>query len=295
MGNSFDLQSWLKDLELSEDERKVLEPVLAKETVSKKIGESFLRQSDYSRKMNELSELRKQQEAQLQQKLSELDQHEQGLIGWKSNADKTLAQREAEVNRLNKELEATKNAMSKIQSEYGIDPSQYVQAPASPVQTKTFDDSVLGGYVKRDDFQKAVNDAMQFPQVAAELMDLNSEHYELFGKRLPNNRKLVEEAIRSKKSLKDTWAEQYKVEDRRAELSKKAHDEEIERVKQETEARVRSELKIPAQRPNAARPLVLSDSLKGREINRGPASDRSVIDAAMAAYSSGKYAEGAGE
>lgn len=289
MGNTFDLQAWLKDLELSDDERKVLEPVLAKESVSKRVGESFLRQSDYSRRMNELADLKKQQEVQLQQKLTELDAHEKGLVEWKGSADKTLAQREKEVERLNRELESTKNAMTKIQTEYGIDVSSYATPTNNPVQPKTFDDSVLGGYVKRDDFQKAVEDAQKFPWVAAELMDLASEHQEVFGKRLPKARELVERAIKEKKSLRDVWATEYKVEDKRAEIAKKAHDEEIERVRQETEARVRSELKIPAQRPNAARPLVLSDSLKNREIHTGPASDQSTVNAALEAYSSGKY------
>lgn len=294
MGN-FDLQAWLKDLELSDDERKVLEPVLAKEPVSKKIGESFLRQSDYSRRMNELSEEKKRLEAQLQQKLKEADDYAQGLVIWKGTADQTLAQREKELQKLQTELQSTKDAMSKISTEYGIDATQYLQGTSTAVPTKTFDETLLGGYVKRDDFQKAVNDAMQFPQVAAELMDLNSEHYELFGKRLPNNRKLVEAAIANKKSIRDAWAEEYKVEERRAEAAKKAHDEEIERVRQETEARVRSELKIPAQRPNAAKPLVLSENLKSREIHRGPAGDHDTVEAAMAAYSSGKYAEGSGQ
>ena len=289
MGNTFDLQAWLKDLELSDDERKVLEPVLAKEAVSKKVGESFLRQSDYSRRMNELADLKKQQEVQLQQKLTELDAHEKGLVEWKGTADKTLAQREKEVERLNRELESTKNAMTKIQTEYGIDVSSYATPTNNPVQPKTFDDSVLGGYVKRDDFQKAVEDAQKFPWVAAELMDLASEHQEVFGKRLPKARELVERAIKEKKSLRDVWATEYKVEDKRAEIAKKAHDDEIERVRQETEARVRSELKIPAQRPNAARPLVLSDSLKNREIHTGPASDQSTVNAALEAYATGKY------
>ena len=289
MGNTFDLQAWLKDLELSDDERKVLEPVLAKESVSKKVGESFLRQSDYSRRMNELADLKKQQEVQLQQKLTELDAHEKGLVEWKGTADKTLAQREKEVERLNRELESTKNAMTKIQTEYGIDVSSYATPTNNPVQPKTFDDSVLGGYVKRDDFQKAVEDAQKFPWVAAELMDLASEHQEVFGKRLPKARELVERAIKEKKSLRDVWATEYKVEDKRAEIAKKAHDDEIERVRQETEARVRSELKIPAQRPNAARPLVLSDSLKNREIHTGPASDQSTVNAALEAYATGKY------
>lgn len=289
--STFDLQAWLKDLELSDDERKVLETVLAKEPVSKKIGESFLRQSDYSRRMNELSDEKKQIEAHLQQKLTELDAHEKGLVEWKGTADKTLAQREKEVQRLNSELESTKNAMSKIQQDYGIEISGYTQANPNPVPTKTFDDSVLGGYVKRDDFQKAVQDVSRYPELTGELMDMAAEHYELFGKRLPSVRKLVESAVSQKKGIREAWAQEYKVEEKRAEMAKKSHDDELERVRQETEARVRSELKAPAMRPNAARPLVLSDSLKGRQIQTGPASDQNTINAALEAYSSGKYTE----
>lgn len=295
MGSEFALQDWLKGLDLSEEERRTLEPVLAKEPVQKKLREQVLMRSDYSKHMDQLAQEKKSLEEQIQQKLAEADQYAQGLASWKGNADKQLAESQAAAQKLQAELEATKAAMSKVQSDYGIDPNQYVTPASTSVPTKAFDESILGSYVKADDFQKAVNDAMQFPQIAAELMDLNAEHMELYGKRLPNNRKLVEQAISNKRSIRDTWAEQYKVDERRAEVAKKLHDEEIEKVKADTEARIRSELKIPAQRPNAARPIVLSEHLKGREVHRGPAGDQSTVSAAMEAYSSGKYAEGSGQ
>lgn len=290
----FNLNQWLDDLGISGDQRKPFEEMFGKEEVKKKLESQFLMHSDYTKKTTELAGKQKELEAQIQQRMEALDSDYKGIVEWKSKADGIVKQRDAELQRLTQELQSTKEAMSKISTEYGIDPSQYVQGqPTVPV--KTFDESILGNYVKADDFQKAVSDAMQFPQVAAELMDLNSEHYELFGKRLPSNRKLVEAAISGKKSIRDVWANEYKVEDRRAEMAKKAHDEELERVRQETEARVRSELKLPAQRPNAARPIVLSESLKGREIHSGPASDNETVNAALAAYSSGKYAEGSGQ
>ena len=291
----FNLNAWLDDLGITGDQRKPFEELLGKEEVSKKLQSQFLMQSDYTKKTTELASKQNEIEAQIQKKLTEIDQYEQGLVTWKGNADKVYEKKEAEVARLSQELEATKSAMSKIQTEYGIDPSQYVSQPANPVQVKTFDESVLGGYVKRDDFQKAVADAQQFPYVTAQLMDLNNEHYELFGKRLPKATDLVAEAIKQKKSLRDVWADQYKVEEKRTELAKKAHDDEIAQVRQETEMKVRSELKIPAQRPNASRPILLSDTMKARTPERGPAADQKRLDEVMAVYSSGKYAEGTGQ
>lgn len=295
MATDFKLQDWLAGLDLSDEERRTLEPVLAKEPVQKKLREQVLMRSDYSKHMDALTKEKQELEAQLQAKLKEADEYAQGLASWKGTADKTLEERNQELAKLQSELQATKEAMSKISTEYGIDPSQYVQPSQPAVPVKAFDESILGNFVKTDDFQKAVSETMQFPNIAAELMDIANEHYELYGKRLPSTRKLVEEAIQAKKSIRDTWAQEFKVEERRAELAKKAHDEELDRVRQETEARVRSELKIPAQRPNAARPIMLSENLKGREIHRGPAGDREAVDAAMAAFSSGKYAEGAGQ
>lgn len=295
MGNDFDLNGWLGTLDLSEDERKVLEPVLAKEPVSKKIRESFLMRSDYSKKMDGLNKQKEELEAQIREKVQSLEEYHTGLVTWKGDADKIAQKNQAEIQRLTDQLKKKDAAMLKIAEDYGLDTSAYVQPDGTPNPTVVAGVSpdILSKYVDTETFQKAVRDAQSFPDVAAELMDLNAEHMEIFGKPLKGHRVLVAEAIKQKKSLRDVWAAQNKVDERRQEMAKAAHDEEIERVKKETEMRVRSELKIPAQRPDARQPLILSDKLrKGPEERQtGQASDRSIVEQAMAAYSSGKYAE----
>ena len=289
----FDLKGWLGTLELSEDDRKVLEPVLAKEPVSKKIRESFLMRSDYSKKMDSLGKQKEELEGQIRDKVQKLEDYEHGLVTWKGDSEKILARNQTELQRLADELKKKDAAMLKIAEDYGLDTTQYVGVATGQPSVPGISPDILSKYVDKGEFEKAVQDAMRFPDVAAELMDLNSENMELFGKPIKGHRALVAEAVKQKKSLRDVWSDQNKVEERRTELSKLAHDEEIDRVRKETEMKVRSELKIPAQRPDSRQPLILSNRMKEQSDQRktGNASDRSIIDAAMAAYSSGKYAE----
>lgn len=297
MATDFDLKGWLGTLDLSDDERKALEPVLSKEPVSKKIRESVLMRSDYSKHMDALGKQKSELEGQIREKVEKLEQYEQGLVSWKGDSEKVLAKNQADLQRLTEQLKKKDAAMLKIAEEYGVDTSQYVQPDGTPAPTVVpgVSPDVLSKYVDTETFQKAVRDAQSFPDVAAELMDLNAEHMEIFGKPLKGHRTLVAEAIKQKKSLRDVWFDQNKVEEKRAELAKTAHDEEIARVRKEVEMQVRSELRVPAQRPDARQPLILSETLKKGPAERqaGQASDRSIVESAMAAYSSGKYAENA--
>lgn len=298
MGSDFDLQSWINGLDLTEEEKKTLQPVLAKEPVSKKLRESFLMRSDYSKKMDGIQKQKEELEAQIKERVEKLEAYEQGLVSWKSDSEKVIQKNQSEVQKLTEQLQKKDAAMMKIAEEYGLDTSQYMQSadigrePTQPV-VRGVDPETLSKYIDKDTFNKAVADAQNFPYVAAELAELNSEHYELFGKPLKGQKALVAEAIKQKKGLRDLWAEQNKVEEHRAEMAKKAHDEELDRVRQETETRVRSELKIPATRPDSQQPLILSDKLKSKEETRqhGQASDRSIVESALAAYASGKYGE----
>jgi len=291
----FDLKGWLGTLELSEDERKVLEPVLAKESVTKKLGESVLMRSDYSKHMDALGKQKAELEGQIREKVEKLEQYEKELVGWHGDGETKIKNAQAEVQRLADQLKKKDAAMLKIAEDYGLDTSQYLQtdgAPNPPVVPGVSPD-VLSKYVDTETFQKAVRDAQSFPDVAAELMDLNAEHMEIFGKPLKGHRTLVAKAIKQKKSLRDVWLDQNKVEEKRAELAKTAHDEEIARVRKEVEMQVRSELKVPAARPDARQPLILSDKMKQVADARqsGNANSRSTVQAAIDAYASGKYAE----
>ncbi len=269
----FELKQFVDGLKgLTPDQRAVFDAVLATPDNLKYVKDGVLQKADYSRSMNELQE----QETAIAEKEAAMLAHQEELTTWRAGAEQTLQTAVTERNQLQQRLRELSGT-----------------APVKPADaTKTNEPPPIDTrYVKAEDFTKAVSDVMQFPLVSAELIDLNAEHQELFGKRLPNTKKLVEDAIKEKRSIRDQWANQYKVEDRRTEVAKKAHDDEINAVRLEERTKVLSEHSLPAVRPSD-RPLLVGPGMlpvpaRVEEAKR-PDPQRGV-KAAVAAFNQGTY------
>jgi uncharacterized phage infection (PIP) family protein YhgE len=292
MANETELQAWIDSLTLSEDEKKVFSAVMQDEKRGKVLKDSVLMKSDYSRKMNELQNQQQNLQAEIQKNQQELASHEQNLVNWKGTADKTLAEIQKERDAAVLKLATVQQRAKTLSENYGIDPKEILPddiQPTPATQPRTED----GRFVAKDEFQKAVTDVMQFPQVAAELIDISAEHQELFGKNLKGTRKLVEDAVAHKRTIRDEWAEQFKVADRRAEVEASAKAAEEARIRTDERNKVLSEVKIPIPRaqPDVS-PLFRTNLPKSAE---RPATDtqssQRIVDAALQAYQTGKYRE----
>jgi len=237
---AFDLKQWADGLKLTPDQRAVIDAAFATPENLRYVGDGVLQKADYSRSMNEL----KEQETAIAEKEAAMLAHQEELTNWKTGADTTLQTAVTERDQLQQRLRELSGAAP-------VKPAEPAKNEPPPIDTR---------YVKAEDFTKAVSDVMQFPLVTAELIDLNAEHQELFGKGLRDTKKLVESAIKEKRSIRDQWANQYKVEERRAEVAKKAHDDEINAVRLEERTKVLSEHSLPAVRPSD-RPLLVGPGM----------------------------------
>lgn len=152
------------------------------EKASSKIGEGYLRQSDYSRQMNEL-----------QEKIRAEDEYAAQLAKF----DEELKQRAAQFN-----------------NPYGV---QTATPPAAtpPPQVPALSPEALKGYVKADEAQKALMDSFT---AQVELLDIAQEHQAKFGQPLPRYGELVNEALSKKQPLREVWREKFNVGQREREL-----------------------------------------------------------------------------
>lgn len=310
----WDYKSWIqeaaKQAGLDDDAAKQLETVFGNEKVRKYAGESFLRQSDYSRKQNELK-------AKIQTKEAEITAYEGRLHDWENQTKEEIAKteraRDAALKNLNKLQEQFKTTTSKLKSgydEYGLPVPEGVRwepeldpmdaAPAAPVAAPTGAKTVENNpnYVTREDYAKALNASLDLP---FELLDIAEQHRELFGKGLTNMAELKRMALAEKVPVREVWERENNVSGRRQEL---AQEDFNRRVNEAADAKFQEKMSN-AMTPNpsreAHRSAVLNHrfSLPNGEENKTPAAPQGEKDpmrgvmAAVQAHMRGDYKPGA--
>ena len=87
---AFDTEQFLADVlkNVPEDKKQVVEEALGMEAVSKELGEGYSRQSDYSRKMDELRTARDQAQQEIVQQQGVVDAERARYTEWYEGANK---------------------------------------------------------------------------------------------------------------------------------------------------------------------------------------------------------------
>jgi hypothetical protein len=305
----FDLNQWLAEVtadgSLSEAERKVVADTLAKDPkVLKRLEEGQLRQSDYSRHMNDL----KRQEQTLKATETALNQ-------WKSEAEGKLNAAVAERDALKTTAAQYEANVRAIASEYGLDPAEVsarlkaglpaiapgTTPPAHQQSgTPTMDTSK---FLTREELEKQFQTAQQaFPLLQATIIDLNAEHMRLFGQPLANATELTQKAMEQKRSIREVWEEENRVADRRTQIASEAKAAEEARIRADERQKVLSEHSVPlASRPGVPHSAVFQLAGQSQQQNGGnatppvPAALRTAahenrgVEAAVRAFNEGKY------
>lgn len=290
----FDFEGWLKELAaegaLKDEELGQLKTALGgNEKVLKRLEEGQLRQADYSRAMNALTEKER----------ATLDLQQQ-LVAWrdealeKINAANLTAREEREARAV---IEAKLKHAAQV---HGIDlASLGVEAGATPKPNAAGNNAGATGtagatpaYVTEDEWKKEVG-AMRatFPMLPALLHDLSVEHQALFGKPLANAGALVQQALEKGRSLREVWEAENKVVERRAEIKEQEIQARVDAAVQAHDAKVRSELNLPPPPRTDARSPVLAEF-------KPPVSDKkelSAVDAAVQAWGEHRYAPDQGK
>lgn len=250
---AFDLNTWLTELNadgsLSVEELRTLTASLSKEKVLKALTakhEDGLRQDEFSRRMNGLTE---------KEKATLALQGE--LVKWKQTAEAQLQQLTLTATQEREARQAIEAKFRQVAADYGLDPAQLgIPAPGAAAgngggagnagaQPGGSTGTTTGAAEGPSRVQQLETAVTALPYMTAELLELQAEHQTLFNKPLPDLRGLVDRSLRAGLSMRKVWSEEHKVPERQAQLQEEGVQARINTAVAANEAKVRSELHLP--------------------------------------------------
>jgi hypothetical protein len=307
---STELQEWVKGLELSADDQKIVLEKLGSEKVITKVGTSIMAQRDYSRGMDELKAEKTRIEADLAIKIKDEEKksadYMNELGGWKRDREKVLDEAVSAREQAEQQLAAVQTKIKQLAPTYAIPESELSSILTSPAPSTTPRkqdpprEVDTGKFVSKDDFNHVV---MNYAKLPAIMVVIEREHARLFGPQaeMPDFIALMEEAPKNKLTLHEMWERKFKVPERRAEIAKTAHDAEI--LAAEKRGAEAATSKMLAENPGIGNTVrrenhvgspVLDISRKNAKDgapNSSPSPARGV-EAAIAAFGQGTYRTG---
>lgn len=248
---------YIKSLGLAPElEQKLFESLGVPEVWAKaKVG--ILRQSDYSRQMDEA-----------RTKQAELDALYADNEHWKSELEswhgKTQAEVEADKNRLAASELKIKEGEIRLRNaarEMGLTDEQiFGGTPVTPPTTQpavaAFDDSK---YVSKEESAKYLRESVM---LQADQLDMLDEHRSLFPDKPLKFKELVAEAISHRKTPSQWWEEKYNVAQVRTDRAAEANKIALEAARQEGYIAGRSERGQPSRSPQPSSALFQTDRTK---------------------------------
>lgn len=281
---AFDVQKWLTDeMGFTAEEATTLAPQFSSR--SDKLEKGILRQSDYSRQMNDLKKLEGQLAANNEKLNADLAEFATMTAGEQGEATKLRERIEAAET---KAFQLTQK-ISRYAETNGIDVKEVLGdvEPVKKVEPVAFDDKTLRSDVRN-----------QIGGVASYLLDLNAsiddiaeEHQRLTGERF--NRREFIAGIKADIAAGKTenidpvkrWEAQYQIPTKRTEAANKAVDDRIAAARAEERAAVLSEQALPGQqRPGEHAPVL---KLGESKLQRPQPGNR--LTGAVSALATGRY------
>lgn len=202
------LSEWVRDIakkgNLTDQEIQTFEALLTKPGVKQEIVDGFERQSDYSRRMQELQAQRTQE-----------DEYAMRLVEWEKDVKEQLAQATQQAN-------LYKNQIYAIASQYGVSPDELTKAlnttpTSTPVAASAAYQSTpaaaqpAGDWVTKEQIDTYA--AAMF-KLNTQMIALNQEHIRLFGKPMENIEAFADSALKNGRPVMETFREFYKVGER---------------------------------------------------------------------------------
>ena len=235
---AFDTEQFLADVlkNVPEDKKQVVEEALGMEAVSKELGEGYSRQSDYSRKMDELRTARDQAQQEIVQQQGAVDAERARYTEWYEGANKDYT---TAVDQLN----AYKEEYGDLEAGEGKEPT--VASVPSNALTRDEHERILAEQFDRHDRQ-----AIQFADI---LTDLKLEHNQRFSEKLDTAR-LFDHV--SKSGLPIQAAYQDLISERVQKAQEEKVQEQIKQAREEGVMEGRSQSQLPV-RPDSSGPRPL--------------------------------------
>lgn len=289
---AFELTSWLKDLNaegaLTNEELASLQAVLGKEPVLKRVQalhEGGLRQEEFSRRMGELSDKEK---ATLNLRAE--------LVKWREDAELKLKNANLTAGEERKARADIDAKLRRAAELYQFDPealgvtSGGTGADGGTANGNRGADTRNPEFLTKKEWDEATEQMKRnYPMLPAVLFDLSAEHQTLFGKPLESTTALVQKAIETGKPIREVWEAEHKVAERRALLQEEKIQQRIDTAVADREAKLRSELQLPAPPRADARSPVLEQFKPPATTGAGNQPELSGVDRAVAAYNEHKY------
>ncbi len=204
-----DVKKWVEDVAkkagLTPEEAAQFETILSKPGARQEVIDGFERQSDYSRRMQELQQMK-----------AEEDAYAARLAQWEQEVKTQLATAQQEAN-------VYKAQVYNIAQQYNVAPEELQQAlnkttvpTPAPVQS-------VAQELPRDVVTKEQIDtyATAMFKINAKMIGLNQEHIRLFGKPMDNIDTFVDEALKAGQQgikIEDSFRNFYRVADKEVEL-----------------------------------------------------------------------------
>lgn len=237
------LVEWLDSLKnLSDDARSKLKESIGAAIkdhpeVDTEFEGAILRQSDYSRHMNELKSQKEQLDQEYQSKNQEVERFKQRLVDARGRIDSTYREAIEARNILASRINETNAKIRKLADQEGFSVAELgledVKADAPPpnpgADHRPDPNPAETPYITREDLLK---ETVAVPLFQAQIEDAVAEYYELYGKTIGigEREKIASKAIRDGRSPKEVAAEMYDFQTKRDERTaqqQKEHDEQI--------------------------------------------------------------------
>lgn len=275
------VKEWLSDLQkkgnLIPSELLAMEAIFAKPAVAQEIVDAFERQSDYSRRMQELQQ-QKQQE----------DDYASRLAAWEADVKDQLARSEQAAKQYQQQLYT-------LASQYNVDPTELqkaLQVTNTPTPTPTPTPTQSAGLTREEVESVAAN----LFTVNAKLVGLNHEHIRLFGKPMEDIDKFAELALQAGKPIEQTFREHYKVAEREAQLAEERVQariqEAVDKAKLDWSAQTVNPMAVNANAPKGTQSPIFENVEIGERAPGENAAHRSRVMEAVAAFNQSQAANG---
>ena len=297
---AFDVLKWMKeDMEFSDDEIKELSPKLTAK--ADKLEKGYLRQSDYSKQMNDLKKAQTELQAandRLTTEMSEWATVQASGRDITAKMQRDLETAQGNVARLTARVQ-------KVATDAGLDPAKALEGIDQVPPTRKADDDKPAidpdKFLSRDDFAAQQSRlARVLLRAPAEIAAIQHEHHELTGEWL-DARPIIDEIEKrattkgNDKSLeiRDVWQEQHNIPALRETKTKEKYDADIKAAEERGRQAALSGQAIPGQPPppTHGRPspaLHMPDGQGRKSVLERP-QPGTTESAAVAALRSGKY------
>ncbi len=247
---------------LTPEQKTAAEAAFNIDALAKTVKDGFMRQSDYSRKQDELKKERERLEANWNTANEEFLAMQRELEETRASVGSTAAEKNEAARKLkeaeDKLTEAVKNQ---------IDPSKFLS---------------------KEDFEKQQQSVLA-GQTAyfGDVLEVVAEHQALFGQKL-SPKQFMQDCIAAKKTPMEFWQEKYNVASKREEIAKGA--EEKKQQEWETKGyqkRIAEEANPATRQPRSSEnPFYVKDAPEGKqpwEESETPLAERKLLEELQAA------------